>query len=63
MRLLTRQGFLIEEQDRTYLADADGESSLLPLQAASCTYRIALGPWEGQKLLSLQNLSSAFKWS
>ena len=61
MRLLTRQGFLIEEQDRTYLADADGESSLLPLQAASCTYRIALGPRAGQKVLSLQSVPSPDK--
>ena len=49
MRWLTKQGFLIEEQDRTYLAEADRESALLPLQAASCTYRIALGPRAGQK--------------
>jgi hypothetical protein len=59
MRLLTRQGILIEEQDRTYLAEADRESSLFPLQAASCTYRIALGPRAGQKVLSLQSLPSA----
>ena len=55
---MTKQGFLIEEQDRTYLAEADRESSLLPLQAASCTYRIALGPRAGQKVLSLQSLPS-----
>jgi hypothetical protein len=30
MRWLTKQGFLIEEQDRTYLAEADRESALLP---------------------------------
>jgi hypothetical protein len=58
MRLLTRQGILIEEQDRTYLAEVGGESSLFPLQAASCTYRIALGPRAGQKVLSLQSLPS-----
>lgn len=28
------------------------------LQAASCTYRIALGPWAGRKVLSLQSLLS-----
>ena len=54
MRLLTRLGFLIEEQGMTYLAEADRESSLLPLQAASCTYRLALGRRAGQKVLSLQ---------
>jgi Putative transposase len=58
--LLTRQGFLIEEQDRTYLAEADRERALLPLQAASC-YRIALGPRAGQKVLSLQSLPRADK--
>jgi hypothetical protein len=63
MRLLTKHGFLIEEQDRTYLAEADRESALLPLQAASCTYRIALGPRAGQKVLSLQSVPSADKSS
>src|SRR5262245_15621164 len=58
MRWFTKQGFLIEEQDRTYLAEADRESALLPLQAASCTYRIALGPRAGQKVLSLQSVAS-----
>ncbi len=61
MRLLTKQGILIEEQDRTYLAEADRESSRLPLQAASCTYRIALGPRAGQKVLSLQSVPSPHK--
>ena len=45
----------------TYLAEADRESSLLPLQAASCTYRLALGRRAGQKVLSLQSLPSADK--
>jgi hypothetical protein len=35
MRLLTRQGFLVEEQGMTYLAEADRESSLLPLQVSA----------------------------
>ena len=61
MRLLTRLGFLIEEQGMTYLAEADRESSLLPLQAASCSYRIALGPRAGQKVLSLQSVPSPDK--
>ncbi|MGH8607280.1 MAG: transposase zinc-binding domain-containing protein, partial [Gammaproteobacteria bacterium] len=41
MRLLTRQGYLIEEQGMTYLEDTDPEAALAPLQAAACTYRIA----------------------
>ena len=63
MRLLTRQGFLIEEQDRTYLAETATGQVLTPLQAASCTYRIALGPRAGQKVLSLQSLPSPDKSS
>ena len=47
----------------TYLAEADRESALLPLQAASCTYRIALGPRAGQKVLSLQSVASPDKSS
>jgi len=58
MRLLTRQGTLIEEQGMTYLAEADADLALTPLQAASCTYRIALGPRAGQKVLSLQTVPS-----
>ena len=42
----------------TYLADTDADHALTPLQAASCTYRIALGPRAGQKVLSLQTLPS-----
>jgi hypothetical protein len=58
MRLLTRKGYLIEEQGITYLADTDRGSALGPLQAAACTYRIALGPRAGQKVLSLQTVPS-----
>jgi hypothetical protein len=59
MRLLTRQGYLVEEQGMRYLAEPDADGSdhaLTPLQAASCTYRIALGPRAGQKVLSLHSL-------
>ena len=56
MRLLTRQGYLVEEQGMTYLADPDPDSALTPLQAAACTYRIAFGPRAGQKVLTLQNV-------
>jgi hypothetical protein len=57
MRLLTRQGVLIEEQGMSYLAGIEADQALTPLQAASCTYRIALGPRAGQKVLSLQTVS------
>src|SRR5215831_2212036 len=59
MRLLTRLEFVIEEPDQTYLAETDTDGALTSLQAASCTYRIALGPRAGQKVLSLQSLPSA----
>jgi hypothetical protein len=56
LRLLTRQGYLIEEQGMTYLGDTDPEAALAPLQAAACTYRIAFGPRAGQKMLTLQTI-------
>ncbi len=56
LRMLTRQGHLIEESGMTYLAHTEGDRGLTPIQAASCTYRIALGPWAGQKVLSLHTV-------
>jgi len=56
MKFLTRKGYLIEEQGMTYLADTDPDLALGPLQAAACTYRIALGPRAGQKVLSLRTV-------
>src|SRR5262245_29909296 len=57
MRILTRLGgAVIEEPGRIYLAETDTDGALRALQAASCTYRIALGPRAGQKVLSLQSL-------
>ena len=43
-----------QEPDMTYLAETDADNALTPLQAASCTYRIALGPRAGRKVLSLR---------
>ena len=40
---------------RSYLAEAETRWRARALQAASCTYRIALGPRAGQKVLSLQS--------
>src|SRR5262245_35163633 len=56
MRILTCLGALIEEPDRTYLAETATDGGLTPLQAASCAYRVALGPRAGQKVLRLQSL-------
>ena len=44
LTMLTRQGYLIEEEGVRYIADSDADNPLASLQAASCTYRIALGP-------------------
>jgi len=44
MRILTRLGALIDEPDRTYLAETATDGALTPLQATSCTYRIAPRP-------------------
>jgi hypothetical protein len=58
LKLLTRTGYLIEEQGMSYLTEAESDCALARLQAAACTYRIALGPHAGQKLLSLQTVPS-----
>ncbi len=84
MKLLTRQGYLVEEQDIIFMAETNtgerrdrrrerqhkevlagqraeqGERSeadaMAPLQSAACTYRIALGPRAGQKVLTLRSV-------
>src|SRR3954466_9249830 len=58
VKLLTRTGYLIEEQGMSYLAQAESDRALTPLKSAACTYRIALGPHAGQKVLSLQTVPS-----
>ncbi|QBQ56289.1 hypothetical protein E3U44_18640 [Nitrosococcus wardiae] len=55
MKALTRHGALIEEEGMTYLADMESDVALAPLQSAACTYRIALGPRAGQKVLMLRH--------
>ena len=53
MKMLTRRGVLVEEEEEgsRYLADAQADSdearALRPLQAAACTYRSAFGPRVG----------------
>ena len=49
VKLLTRTGYLIEEQGITCLAKAESDCALTLLQAAACTYRIALGPGRDKK--------------
>ena len=57
MKVLTRQGALLEEPESRYLADTDCDPALAPLHSAACTYRIALGPRAGQKVLTLRDHS------
>ncbi len=53
MKVLTRKGALIEEASGIpSLTDTDRDPVLAPLQAAACTYRIALGPRAGRKVLT-----------
>jgi hypothetical protein len=54
MKALTRHGALIEEEGMTFLADMEADTALASLQSAACTYRIALGPRTGQKVLTLR---------
>ncbi len=57
MKLLTRTGYLIEKEGMIYMAETDeSDNAMSPLQSAACTYRIALGPRAGQKVLSLQTV-------
>ena len=56
LKMLTRSGHLVEEEGMTYMADMDADNPLVSLQAVSCTYRIALGPRAGQKVLSLRTV-------
>ena len=52
LKLLTRHGALLQEDTEIpCLANPDADPALAPLHAAACTYRIALGPRAGQKVL------------
>jgi hypothetical protein len=57
MKMLTRLGYLIEEEGINYIADMDADNPLASLQAGSCIYRIALGPRAGQKVLSVRTVA------
>ena len=56
MKLLTRLGYLVEEDGITYMARTDSidlDNVLAPLQAASSTWRIAQGPRAERKVLTV----------
>ena len=57
VKMLTRLGYHIEEEGITYIADMDADNPLASWQAASCIFRIALGPRAGQKVLSLRTVA------
>jgi hypothetical protein len=56
MKMLTRLGRLLEEEDVRDIANIDPDYLRRPSQAASCTYRIAFGPRAGQKVLTLRTV-------
>ncbi len=58
LKALTRNGALTEEDtEPPYLTNPDADAALAPLHAAACTYRIALGPRAGQKVLTWKDPS------
>jgi hypothetical protein len=61
MKMLTLLGYRIEEESNVYIADMDADNPLASLQAASCTYRIALGLRAEQKVLSLRTVAGPRK--
>jgi ribosomal protein S27E len=56
-RYLEKAGLITQDMESTYLNfPEDDEDSLLQLQGASVSYRIAMGPQQGQKIFTLQTL-------
>jgi hypothetical protein len=56
MKCRAAEGFLTEEQGEFYMNETEpADPSLTPLQAAACTYRVALGPRAGRKILTVQS--------
>jgi len=58
LKLLTRRGYLVEDQRQTYLDGKGEESALSNLQAAATNYRIGLGPRRGKKVFTLRTLEA-----
>lgn len=54
---LEKAGIIEKDIEATYLSlPIDDDNSLLPLQAASVHYRVAIGPQQGQKIFQLQTV-------
>ena len=56
-RYLERQGLLERDAEHSYLClDTEAEGPMGHLLGSSITYRIAMGPQQGGKVFTLQNL-------
>jgi hypothetical protein len=61
-RYLEKVGLVERDMENSYLnLPLDDEDSLLQLQGASVSYRIAIGPQQGQKVFTLQTLPASNK--
>ena len=59
-RYLEKVGLVLRDMENSYLnLPVDDEDSLLQLQGASASYRIAIGPQKGQKVFTLQTLPTS----
>ena len=60
LALLTRRGHWVQEPDTeiAYLNDPSPSDPLLPLHAAAGSYRIALGPRAGKKVMHIRTLEA-----
>lgn len=57
---LEKVGLVVRDLENSYLnLPVDDEDSLLQLQGASVSYRIAMGPQQGQKVFTLQTLPAS----
>ncbi|MGB3727150.1 MAG: transposase [Glaciecola sp.] len=61
-RYLEKVGLVKRDMENSYLnLHIDDEDSLLHIQGASVSYRIAMGPKQGQKLFTLHTLPASTK--
>jgi hypothetical protein len=61
-KYLEKVGLVQRDMENSYLnLPIDDEDSLLQLQGASVSYRIAIGPQQGQKVFTLQTLPASTK--
>ena len=58
LALLTRRGYWVEDHDAGYLEVPQSDEVLAPLQAAACSYRIAMGPRAGRKAMSIRTMEA-----